>query len=125
MAKFSESWMDELLRKNDIVSVVSDYVLLSQAGRNMKGLCPFHNEKTPSFSVSPEKNVYHCFGCKAGGGVIQFIMGTVYDNIAYAAPGVSREAVITAAKAMMRDTRVPRHRRVHTSRPMLSVPNQK
>lgn len=95
MAKFSESWMDELLRKNDIVSVVSDYVLLSQAGRNMKGLCPFHNEKTPSFSVSPEKNVYHCFGCKAGGGVIQFIMDIeklqYYEAVEFLARRVSME----------------------------------
>ena len=58
----------------DIVDVVSSYVTLTRKGGNYFGLCPFHNEKTPSFSVSPDKQIYHCFGCKKGGGVINFIM---------------------------------------------------
>jgi DNA primase len=66
--------MGELLSKNDIVSVVSGYVSLKPKGRNLWGLCPFHGEKTPSFSVSPDKQMYYCFGCHAGGSVIQFIM---------------------------------------------------
>ena len=59
---------------NDIVDVVGSYVQLTKKGGNLFGLCPFHNEKTGSFSVSPDKQIYHCFGCKKGGGVVNFIM---------------------------------------------------
>ena len=69
-----ESFLDELVSRNEIVDVVSSYVRLTQKGSNMFGLCPFHNEKTPSFSVSADKQIYHCFGCGKGGGVINFIM---------------------------------------------------
>ena len=69
-----QSFMDELIARSDIVDVVSGYVALQRKGGNLFGLCPFHNEKTPSFSVSPDKQIYHCFGCKKGGGVINFIM---------------------------------------------------
>lgn len=71
---FPNAWLDELLAKNDIVSVVSSYVELRPKGRRLWGLCPLHGEKTPSFSVSPDKQMFYCFGCHAGGTVIQFIM---------------------------------------------------
>lgn len=71
---FSQNFLDELVAHNDIVDVVSSYVKLTRKGSNLFGLCPFHNEKTPSFSVSPDKQIYYCFGCKRGGGVINFIM---------------------------------------------------
>ncbi|MBQ8076077.1 MAG: DNA primase [Oscillospiraceae bacterium] len=72
---FSESFLTELADRNDIVDVVSEYVSLGKrSGANYFGLCPFHNEKTPSFSVSPEKQIYYCFGCGKGGGVINFMM---------------------------------------------------
>ena len=72
---FPESFITELAERNDIVDVVSSYVRLSKrSGANLFGLCPFHSEKTPSFSVSPAKQIYHCFGCGKGGGVINFIM---------------------------------------------------
>ena len=71
---FPQQFLDELVSRNDIVDVVSSYVSLTRKGGNYFGLCPFHNEKTPSFSVSPDKQIYHCFGCKHGGGVISFIM---------------------------------------------------
>ena len=70
-----ERFLDELTERSDIVDVVSQYVRLTKrSGANLFGLCPFHSEKTPSFSVSPDKQIYHCFGCGKGGGVINFIM---------------------------------------------------
>lgn len=69
-----EQFIDELLARSDIVDVVSNYVTLNKKGANYWGLCPFHNEKTPSFSVSQEKQIYKCFGCGKGGGAISFIM---------------------------------------------------
>lgn len=73
--RFSESFLTELAERNEISEVVGSYVQLSKrSGSNLFGLCPFHNEKTPSFSVSTGKQIYHCFGCGKGGGVINFIM---------------------------------------------------
>lgn len=70
-----ESFLQELIERNDIVDVVGSYVRLTKrSGSNQFGLCPFHSEKTPSFSVSPDRQIYHCFGCGKGGGVINFIM---------------------------------------------------
>ncbi len=72
---FSQDFLDELARRNDIVDVVSGYVALTKrSGANQFGLCPFHGEKTPSFSVNADKQIYHCFGCGKGGSVINFIM---------------------------------------------------
>ena len=71
---FPQSFMDELVARSDIVDVVGSYVQLARKGSNLFGLCPFHNEKTGSFSVSPDKQIYYCFGCKKGGGVVNFIM---------------------------------------------------
>ena len=68
------SFIDELIDRCNIVDVVSSYVRLKKAGANYLGLCPFHNEKTPSFTVSPEQQLYKCFGCGAGGNVIGFVM---------------------------------------------------
>ena len=69
-----DSFIDELVARSDIVDTVSSYVPLTKKGGNYWGLCPFHNEKTPSFSVSADKQIYHCFGCGKGGGVISFVM---------------------------------------------------
>lgn len=71
---FPQSFLDELIARSDIVDVVGSYVQLTRKGSNLFGLCPFHSEKTGSFSVSPDKQIYYCFGCKRGGGVINFIM---------------------------------------------------
>lgn len=71
---FPDGFIDELCAKSDIVETVSRYVSLNQRGSNYVGLCPFHNEKTPSFSVSRDRQFYHCFGCGVGGDVISFIM---------------------------------------------------
>ncbi len=74
MARYSDEIIDEVRQTNDIVDVISQYVRLKRSGRNFFGLCPFHNEKSPSFSVSPEKQIFHCFGCGVGGNVFTFLM---------------------------------------------------
>ena len=71
---FPQHFLDELIARSDIVDVVGSYVQLTRKGANLFGLCPFHSEKTGSFSVSPDKQIYYCFGCKRGGGVVNFIM---------------------------------------------------
>jgi len=71
---FPRNFMDELLARNDIVDVVGSYVPLVSKSGSYWGCCPFHNEKTPSFHVLQDKQIYHCFGCKKGGGVINFVM---------------------------------------------------
>lgn len=73
MAFYNENIIDEVTSANDIVDVIGSYVNLKRNGRNFLGLCPFHREKTPSFVVSPEKQIFHCFGCSLGGNVIHFI----------------------------------------------------
>ena len=73
-SRFPAHWLDELRSRSDIVQVVSGYVGLKKSGRKYWGLCPFHGEKTASFSVDAEQQLYYCFGCKAGGNVINFIM---------------------------------------------------
>ncbi|MBX5436525.1 MAG: DNA primase [Alicyclobacillaceae bacterium] len=74
MRRIPDSFVDEVRRRVDIVDVVSEYVQLRRTGRNFVGLCPFHNERSPSFSVSPERQVYYCFGCQAAGTVVRFVM---------------------------------------------------
>lgn len=73
MARYSDEIIDDVRQSNDIVDVISQYVRLKRSGRNYFGLCPFHNEKSPSFSVSPEKQIFHCFGCGVGGNVYTFL----------------------------------------------------
>lgn len=79
--RYSEEVIEEVRMKNDIVDVISGYVKLQKKGSNYFGLCPFHNEKSPSFSVSPAKQMYYCFGCGAGGNVLTFIME--YENYSF------------------------------------------
>jgi len=76
-----ENILSDIRRAADIVEVVSDAVMLKKAGRDFLGLCPFHSEKTPSFTVSPEKQIYYCFGCGAGGNVFSFLMA--YEGLSF------------------------------------------
>ena len=78
---YPEELIEEVRTKNDIVDVISGYVRIQKKGSNYFGLCPFHNEKSPSFSVSPSKQIYYCFGCGAGGNVITFLME--YENATF------------------------------------------
>ena len=78
---YSDDVIEEVRMKNDIVDVISGYVRLQRKGSSYFGLCPFHNEKSPSFSVSPSKQMYYCFGCGAGGNVFNFIME--YENFTF------------------------------------------
>ena len=79
--RYSDDIIEEVRMKNDIVDVISQYVKLTRKGSSYFGLCPFHNEKTPSFSVTPSKQMYYCFGCGAGGNVYNFIME--YENYSF------------------------------------------
>src|SRR3984893_3503218 len=74
MARYGDNAIDEVRQRSDIVEIIGAHVRLRRAGRNFVGLCPFHNEKTPSFSVNAERGFFHCFGCGAGGTVFNFIM---------------------------------------------------
>ena len=79
--RYSETIIDEVRQSNDIVDIISQYVHLKRSGRNYFGLCPFHNEKSPSFSVSPDKQIFHCFGCGVGGNVFSFL--SKIENISF------------------------------------------
>jgi DNA primase len=74
MAKFGDQTIEQVRERADIVEIIGSHVRLRRSGRNFMGLCPFHNEKTPSFSVNPERGFFHCFGCGAGGTVFNFVM---------------------------------------------------
>jgi DNA primase len=78
---FSQQQLDEIRSRVDIVEIVGQFVKLKRAGENWKGLCPFHTEKTPSFTVNPKRNIYHCFGCGAGGDAFSFLMRQ--DRVAF------------------------------------------
>ena len=81
MPQIPENILDEILNRLDIVEVISGYIPLKRAGRNFKATCPFHHEKTPSFMVSPQKQIYHCFGCQAGGNAFNFLMN--YERLEF------------------------------------------
>ena len=81
MARIPEELVNSIRSQADIVDVVSDYVTLRRSGKNYMGLCPFHDEKTPSFSVNPERQIFHCFGCGKGGSVFTFLME--HENVTF------------------------------------------
>jgi len=98
--RFSEEILEKVREASDIVEVVGEHVTLKKSGQNFKGLCPFHSERTPSFTVSPAKQVYHCFGCRAGGNVFSFVMQM--ENLSFV------EAVRSLAKRKGIELPVPR-----------------
>lgn len=118
-----QSFIDDLLNRTDIVDVVSSRVQLKKAGKNYTACCPFHKEKTPSFSVSPDKQFYYCFGCGAGGNALGFLMD--HDNLDFpqAVEDLAKAAgmEIPAKKAAASASRVSRpiRRCIHCSPPPL------
>ena len=107
---FDRIFLDELSARNDIVDVVSQYVQLKKSGANYFGLCPFHNEKTGSFSVSPDKQIFHCFGCGAGGGVITFVMKAEGLSFPDAVRYLADRAGIQVPEQGEEERRAARHR---------------
>src|SRR5213082_3692988 len=81
LGRIPQNFIDELIARADIVEIIGARVPLKKAGREYKACCPFHDEKTPSFSVSPDKQFYHCFGCGKHGTVLGFLMD--YDHMAF------------------------------------------
>ena len=99
MPRFPEYIIQEVIEKNNIVDVVSPYVKLKKSGNSYIGLCPFHSEKTPSFSVSEQKNIYHCFGCGEGGTAINFIMKMENVSFTEALENLAERANVVLPKA--------------------------
>lgn len=94
MPRYSDEIIEEVRQTNDIVDIISQYVYLKRSGRNFFGLCPFHNEKSPSFSVSPDKQIFHCFGCGVGGNVFTFLMKIEGINFIEAVQSLAERANI-------------------------------
>jgi DNA primase len=107
--------IEEIRERADIVEVISDHVALKKAGRNYKGLCPFHQEKTPSFMVSPEKQLFHCFGCSVGGNAFTFLMKYEQISFAEAARALAQRygVRIPEVKVTARDQRTENLRRIN------------
>jgi DNA primase len=99
----SQNKIDEILSTADIVDVISQYIVIKKRGKNYVGLCPFHSEKTPSFSVSGEKQIYHCFGCHSGGNAIKFLMEYQKLSFIEAVRELAKQLGITIEEEEMRD----------------------
>ncbi|MDB4868217.1 MAG: primase [Cohnella sp.] len=95
--------IDEVLQRHDIAETVGRYVHLSKNGKYLKGLCPFHSEKTPSFTVTPEKQIFHCYGCGKGGNVIKFVMETEGETFPEAVKRLAEDAGIPVSWTPIRD----------------------
>ena len=104
MPLYPEYIIREVADKNDIRDLISQYVHLKKAGNSYVGLCPFHNEKTPSFSVSPQKGIFHCFGCGEGGNVIHFMMKIENMSFVEAVEKLAERAGVTLPKINDKDS---------------------
>ncbi len=111
MSRIPDSFVEEVRRRVDIVDVISEHVQLRRSGRSFVGLCPFHNERTPSFSVSPDRQLYHCFGCGAGGTVIRFVMDLEGLDFQEAVVALARRANLPLPFEPDSSTTVSSHRR--------------
>ena len=109
--QFSQNFLDELTARCDIADVVGSYVNLTPKGGNQFGLCPFHNEKTPSFSVNTGKQIYYCFGCHKGGGVINFIMEVENLSFTEAVEFLAKRAGMEVPQSDRRDESAERQRK--------------
>ncbi|MFC5467119.1 DNA primase [Cohnella suwonensis] len=105
--------IDEVLRRHDIAETVGKYVHLTKNGKYLKGLCPFHSEKTPSFTVTPEKQIYHCYGCGKGGNVIKFVMEMEGESFPEAVKSLAEEAGIPVTWTAVPDESSPRQKEKH------------
>lgn len=114
--RISDEWKTELRQRADIVSIVSEYVALKPRGRDLWGLCPFHGEKTASFKVTPEMGLYHCFGCKAGGDVIRFVMDMERMNYMEALRYLSDRVNLPMPQMSQQDIDAARERRSQRER---------
>ena len=83
MPRYLQSSIDEVLNRSDLVDIASSYITLKRNGTDFVGLCPFHREKTPSFHISSDKQLFYCFGCNSGGNIIDFVAKIELDNLAY------------------------------------------
>lgn len=114
MAIFPDAWLSELLSKSDLAAIASEYTLLKPKGKRLWGCCPFHSEKTPSFSVVPDEQFYYCFGCHAGGSVVQFVMDaeklTYVEAIKYLAQRAGMELPDDVDDDRLRQERVLKER---------------
>jgi len=101
--RIPENILEDILSRVDIVEVISGYIPLKRAGRNFRALCPFHHEKTPSFMVSPDRQIYHCFGCSAGGNAFKFLMQ--YERLEFleAVESLAKKAGVVLPQAQKQD----------------------
>ena len=119
--RYEEDVIEEVREKNDIVDVISQYVSLKKKGSSYFGLCPFHNEKSPSFSVSREKQMYYCFGCGQGGNVYTFLME--YNRLSFVE--ALKELAQRAGVELPEGEQTPEERRQADERTTLKEMNKK
>jgi len=113
MAHFPPDFIDEVLARTDIVEVVARKVALKRSGSNMMGLCPFHHEKSPSFSVSPDKQLFYCFGCGKGGGAVQFLIESDGYSFPEAIEYLAEKAGLALPQASREEAGEEERRRQH------------
>src|SRR5690606_22370709 len=115
--RIPQSFIDDLLERVDIVDIISHRVKLKRTGKNYSGLCPFHNEKTPSFSVNPQKQFYYCFGCGAAGNSLKFLLE--HDRLEF--PEAVEELARTAGVEVPREHNPQEDQQRHQRKSLQSV----